>query len=271
MRSDFVEKVLNKLFKSELLSTRSQILVICGGSSEKALFKKMGFSSVVISNLDERMKPGQFAPFEWSFQDAHELTFDNNSYDWVLVSDGLHHCSLPHKALSEMYRVAKVGIIVFESRDSFIMRFANKLGLSPEYELEAVIDHDFKYGGLNNTHIPNFIYRWTERDFQKTLQSFDPTGRITFQFEYGLSLPYGAAGFKKTNLKFIVLKIASPLLKVFTLLFKRQCNLFSMIALKPTIPEELWPWLSVENEEIVFNKSYAHEHFKVNQSQEVSA
>lgn len=268
MRSDFVATVLNKLLKAQLLDKKSKILVVCGGASEKALFKKLHFSNVVISNLDERMTPDQFAPFHWSYQDAHALTFDTSSFDWVFVSDGLHHCSLPHKALSEMYRVAIKGIIVFESRDSFIMRLANKIGLSPEYELEAVIDHGFKYGGLNNTHVPNYIYRWTERDFQKTLKSFDPTGRIDFRFHYGLSLPYGAAGFKKTNLKYTIIKIASPLLKAFTLFFKKQCNLFSMIALKPSIPEELWPWLSVDNEKIVFNKSYAHEHFKVSDSNE---
>lgn len=264
MRSDFVEQILSKLKADHLLKSDSEILVVCGGNSERELFERMGFSNVVISNLDERMSAEQFAPFKWSYQDAHELTFDAASFDWVFVSDGLHHCSLPHKALSEMYRVAKRGIIVFESRDSLIMRLANSLGLSPEYEIEAVIDHDFKYGGLNNTHLPNFIYRWTERDFQKTLKSFDPTGPIDFRFHYGLSLPYEAAGFKKTKIKYIALKIAAPVLKVFTLLFKRQCNLFSMIAFKPT-KANLWPWLKSKNGEIVFNQTYAHDHFNVPQ------
>lgn len=263
MRSDFVSSVLDKMSAENLLDKNARILVVCGGNSEKVLFEKLGFSNVVISNLDVRMAADQFLPFEWSFQDAHHLTCEDNSFDWVFVSDGLHHCSLPHRALSEMYRVAKKGVIVFESRDSLTMRMANKLGLSPEYELEAVIDHGFKFGGLNNTHIPNFIYRWTERDFQKTLKSYDPTGEIGFKFYYGLSLPFGAADFKKTRFKYVVLTIARPFLKLFTLIFKRQGNLFCMVALKPDAPAKLWPWLEMQAGEIAFNQSYAEKHFKV--------
>ena len=76
-------------------------------------------------------------------------------------------------------------------------------------------------------------------------------------------MPYGAADFKKTKLKYIVLKIAEPILKLFTILFKRQCNLFSMIALKPRMPNQLWPWLTLKEGKIVFNQQYAKEHFNV--------
>lgn len=263
MRVNFVRKVLADLLKQNKLQLTSKILVVCGGQSERALFEEMDFSDVVISNLDVRMSANQFEPFGWSYQDAQSLTYEDGVFDWVFVSDGLHHCALPHKALTEMYRVAKQGVIVFESRDSLLMRLANKTGLSPEYELEAVIDHDFAFGGYNNTHIPNYIYRWTERDFEKTLKSFDPTGRINFQYQYGISLPYSQAEFKKTNLKFVTLKLVGPFVRLFTKVFKRQCNLFCMISLKPDVHQDLWPWLTLENAEISFNRAYAAEHFKV--------
>lgn len=263
MRVNFVRKVLEHLIQQKKLQLTSAILVVCGGRSERALFEAMGFTNVVISNLDVRMSANQFHPFDWSYQDAQSLTYDDKAFDWVFVSDGLHHCALPHKALTEMYRVAKQGVIVFESRDSLLMRMANKVGLSPEYELEAVIDHDFAFGGYNNTHIPNYIYRWTERDFEKTVKSFDPTGKIAFQYEYGISLPYGQAELKKTNFKYITLKMIAPFVHLFTKVFKRQCNLFCMIAMKPDVNQDLWPWLLLEDDQIAFNRAYAEEHFKV--------
>ncbi|MFQ5571005.1 MAG: class I SAM-dependent methyltransferase [Rhodothermales bacterium] len=263
MRTPFVQSVLEALISEHTVDPEASFLAVCAGEAERDLFSKMQFSNVVISNLDERMSGDQFAPFAWSFQDAQDLSYEDGAFEWVFVADGLHHCSSPHRALLEMYRVAKKGIIVVESRDSFVMRWANRLGLSPEYELEAVIGHNFMYGGLNNTHIPNFIYRWTEAEFEKTIHSFDPTGAHTFRFFYGLNLPYETAGFKKNRLKYYVIKGVEPLLKVFTLLFKKQCNSFAMVAVKPRIPADLQPWLKVEDGEVVFDQAYARAHFKV--------
>jgi hypothetical protein len=35
-----------------------------------------------------------------------------------------------------------------------------------------------------------------------------------------------------------------------------------MIALKPRIPDDLWPWLAVDDRQIVFNRLYADRHYK---------
>jgi len=271
MRREFVQSTLKTLVEDQVLGLSDSMLVVCGSDAECHLFVDMGFSDVVISNLDERMLPDQFAPLRWSFQDAQRLTYEDASFDFVFVSDGLHHCASPHRALLEMYRVARKGIIVFESRDSLLMRTANRLGLSPEYELEAVIDNDFRYGGVDNTQIPNFIYRWTEQDFEKTVKSFDPVGKQHFRYFYGLNLPYETATYKKKRFKYYAIKVADPFLQLFTRLFKKQCNSFAMVALKPNVPGDLWPWLTVEDESIVFQRSYAQKHFKVNEQDDAVA
>jgi hypothetical protein len=59
-----------------------------------------------------------------------------------------------------------------------------------------------------------------------------------------------------------VVKVADPLLRGFTRVFKRQCNTLAMIALKPRIPDDLWPWLKLQNGNVVFNADYAGQHFK---------
>jgi SAM-dependent methyltransferase len=263
MRTPFVQSVLEALVVDGVLHTSDSVLAVCAGPAEHDVFVRLGFINAVISNLDERMSDDDFLPLGWSYQDATEMTLEDDSFDFAFVADGLHHTPAPHRAVLEMYRVARSGIIVIESRHSILMRLANRLGLSPEYELEAVVENDFRYGGLNNTDIPNYIYRWTEEEFTKTIRSFDPLGKHTFRFFYGLNLPYAQAEMTRSSLKLRIVQLADPALYRLTRIFKKQCNSLAMVALKPRIPEDLWPWLSVEQGEIHFNRTYAAKRFKV--------
>jgi ubiquinone/menaquinone biosynthesis C-methylase UbiE len=263
MRHAFVKDTLERLMKEAILRPDDSVLAVCAGVPERLLFEELGFTAVTISNLDERLTGCEFAPYAWSFQDAQKLTFGDGAFDWVFVSDGLHHCSSPHLALLEMYRVARKGILVFESRDSFVMRVANRFNLVPQYELEAVVANGFTHGGVDNTQIPNYIYRWTEREFRKTLLSYNPTGAHDFRFFYGLNLPYGTAEMKKGSLKRNVVRYGGPFLRLAAKLFRTQCNSFAMVALKPRGPGDLWPWLEREEDRFVFNRDYAKDRFKI--------
>jgi hypothetical protein len=54
------------------------------------------------------------------------------------------------------------------------MRWLTRLRLSAPYELPAVICNDYKKGGVNNSDIPNFIYRWNQRTIQQTAAAYLP-------------------------------------------------------------------------------------------------
>ena len=257
MRTPFVESVLTTLIADDVLHPSDSILAVCAGPAERDLFARLGLTSAVISNVDEAAGRAGLEPFEWSYQDATNLTFDDRSFDFAFVVDGLHHTSAPHRAVLEMYRVARRGIIVIESRHSLLMRLANRTGLSPEYEIEAVIDHGFREGGLNNTDVPNYIYRWTESEFTKTIRSFDPVGGHTFRFFYGLNLPFTKIEGSKSPLQLRVIEFTWPVVEVLTRFFKKQCNSFAMVALKPRLPGDLWPWLALEEGRVRFNRAYA--------------
>src|SRR5205814_4551563 len=110
----------------------------------------------------------------WSYQDAESLTFADNSFDMVMACAGLHHCHSPHRALLEMYRVARHCALALEARDSFLSRIAVHLGVVDEYELTAVVGNDYAFGGVKNTSVPNYIYRCTEREVIKTISSYAP-------------------------------------------------------------------------------------------------
>ncbi len=254
MRAKFVESVLSRLLSEGTLKKDSDIIAICAGQKERALFQQLGFTNVTITNRDERMQGQEFAPFRWSYQDAHKLTFDDGQFEFGFVSDGLHHCAAPHSALVELYRVARKGIIAFEARDSLMMRIANCLGLSPRYEVHSVVGWGYKYGGVNNSHIPTFIHRWTEKEFAKTISSYNPTGKHDFRFFYDLNLPVDSPGWSKA--KKAVVKAVDPIMKAVTSIDKRQCNSFGMLAIKPRLPGDLWPWLELRNGKIEFNMQF---------------
>lgn len=261
MRVSFAESVIEELLADGTVSPSDSVICVCAGERERDLFAHFSFEHVMLTNIDARTRD-RFRPFEWSYQDAEALQFEDRSFDFAFVADGLHHCFSPHRALLEMYRVSRRGIIVVESRDNLLMRTANILGLTPDYEVEAVVGSEFKEGGVNNTEIPNHIYRWTEPDFKKAIKSYDPHGKHTFRFFHGLNLPHELATWKKNSSKSQVLRISSPLLHALTRLFKKQCNTLGMVALRPHLPRDLWPWLKIENGHIIFDKEYANHHFK---------
>jgi len=262
MRMEFTDTVLRQLLSEGMLKPTDSFVAVCAGVRDRDVFVRCGFHDVLITNINQDDASDNFAPFEWRYEDAQGLNLLDESFDFAFVADGLHHCSSPHRALLEMYRVARKGIIVVESRDSMLMRTANRLGLSPLYEVEAVVGSDFSGGGVDNSNVPNYIYRWTEADFKKALRAFDPRGQHTFRFFYGLNLPYELASWKKSSMKLKVIKVADPLLRGLTRVFKKQCNTMAMVALKPRVPDDLWPWLKAEDGGVAFAREYANHHFK---------
>jgi SAM-dependent methyltransferase len=163
-----------------VLDANASVLVICGGNFDRDTWRGAGFTNVTISNL---------SPSDTECRvDAENIPYDANAFDVVAVHAGLHHCYSPHRALLEMYRVARKGVIVVESRDSLAMRIAGTFGLVPDYELEALVNLR-AFGGVANSAIPNFVYRWTKHEVEKTICSGDPVHRHVIRHLYGLRLP----------------------------------------------------------------------------------
>ena len=252
---DFYHNVLRKLLKKEVLKKTDNILVVCGGLGDKKLLENLGFSRVTISNLDERIKADEFQPYKWDFQDVEDLKCKDEQYDFVFVRVGLHHCSSPHKALCEMYRVAKTGILAFEARDSMFIRLACFLKIVEKYEISAVVgDNNLQYGGVRNTGIPNYVYRWTEREIMKTISSYAPYAKHSFKFFYSLRLPFdGILLRRKFTLKLLVM-IAAPFIKIFTVIFPKQCNQLAILIMKSNFPQNLQPWLEQTDKGFVVKK-----------------
>ena len=187
----------------------------------------------------------EFAPYQWSYQDAEALKYADAEFDWCVVHNGLHHCYSPHRALLEMYRVARKGIVVFEPRDTLLVRVGVRLGLGQEYEVASVWGNNCQFGGVRNTAIPNYVYRWTEREVEKTLCCFEPLGRPRVRYFYALRVP--EERLRATRNKWLVLaaRLAIPVAKLLAAIFPRQSNCFAMLVEKPVYPQDLHPWLAM--------------------------
>jgi hypothetical protein len=163
-----------------------------------------------------------------------------------------------------MYRTAKIGVLSIESRDNTIMKFLEKTGLAQTYEHAAVYYNDCNHGGVNNTEIPNYIYRWTEREIEKCIKAFAPYCNHKFIYKYGTAFPSTPELEKKGKLKLYLLKFAHPFYQTFAKIFPKQQNLFAFYIKKPKIPDNLFPWLTFdENKKVMeFNKEWGDMKYK---------
>lgn len=257
-----------KVISGWLPDKAASILVVGGGQADREAFLRLNFRNVTISKLDVRLKGDEFAPYGWSYQNAEALTFPDNSFDHVVTHSALHHCSSPHRALLEMYRVAGRSLVLIEARDSRLVRILEALRLTLAYETAAVYYNGGRYGGVNNTDIPNFVYRWNEREIKKTISSYAPYARHEFQWRYGTDRPHLGMTEKKGRLKVLIVTLAGPFHWLLARLCRRQQNLFACRVGKPVLPGDLHPWIALENGKPVFNQGWALRTYKPINGQE---
>ena len=255
---NFYTKTLKQILKNKIISKDDSVLVIAGGEKDRNVFYNCGFKNVTISNLDFHGGVTDYKPFLWKREDAENLSFNDAVFDWVFVHAGLHHCASPHRGFCEMLRVSKKGICVFESRDSFLNSVANKLNIAPSYELEPCVLSNGQKGGIRNSHIPNFVYKWTENEVKKTVNSYLPEYKHNFYFYYGLLIPTQRLSMSKNVFNRGLGLLAKYLAPLFVLFFKTQGNLFAFVVVKD---KELQPWLIKENDKISFNLEYSNKKY----------
>ncbi|HWW98826.1 MAG TPA: methyltransferase domain-containing protein [Edaphobacter sp.] len=245
---DFYPETLCRLLKDGWLGLDSSVLVVCGERYDRDVFLGLGFRRVTISNLDSRldstldsrMEGSEFAPYSWSLQDVERLGFEDGAFDFVVVHQGLHHCHSPHRGLLEMYRVARRGVLAFEPRDSRLVRLGVRLGFGQEYEIAAVAENGLRAGGVGNSATPNFIYRWTEREIEKTIRTFRPAGRAGFRYFSAMRVPEGRMRSMKNRMVAGSLQVLLPVVRLFARVFPRQSNCFAFAVTKAG---ELHPWM----------------------------
>ena len=230
-----------KNFKN-FINKGSNFLLISASMYEVKILKNLGYLNFNITYHDDAEKK-QFLDYGFKENinlfksDLRNLAFKDKSFDYAITNATIHHIDLPHKAITELYRVAIKGVLIIESNDSMIMRLATKVKLAEEFEVSS-INEDKNTGGLLDTGIPNYVYRWTEKEILKLLKSFDPKNINLVKFDYASDL----TNFKNRDgyIKNILLKILIITGKIFFIFFKKQQNCMSIFIDKTKIKKR-WP------------------------------
>ncbi len=244
MSDSFYSEVLKGLMNKRELTPEHRVLVVAGGPHDRDVLNECGIKKATLSNLDVRMDSSLYTPFDWSHQDAEKLSYADGEFDWCIEHNGLHHCHSPHKALLEMCRVAKHGVLFFEPYDNLVTRIGVLLGAGQDFEHAAVYYNDCKFGGVKNTPIPNYIYRWTRREIKKTVLCDSPYGPHRFEFIHKTRIPWMALRGRKNKLPLVMTCAAWPFLAILSLIAPSQSNCFAAVILKPDLSRETFPWLS---------------------------
>ena len=79
---------------SHWIENNAKVLVVAGGSADYLVFKSLDFTNVTLTNIDPRNKKNDYNPFSYDFQDAENLTYENSSFDFVVVHAALQHCTI---------------------------------------------------------------------------------------------------------------------------------------------------------------------------------
>ena len=204
-RETFYENQIKKFIKDK----KSKILVLGAGSLDINLFKRLEYSNVTFSNIENTNEKNLNI-----YENIHDIKIDDSSYDYCVAHACIHHSSKPHLAVLELYRVCIKGALIIEARDSILSRLACYYKISEEYELSAVKKNKSS-GGVDNSDIPNYVFRWTEREVSKLMKSYKPEIDHKIYYDYGF------------NIKFTKSIFINLIFKLFFFIFKKQQNLFS--------------------------------------------
>jgi len=135
------------------ISKKEILINCCGMVRELPLLNKYEIrvtaTDLMIDQLMDYKKAGILSDI--SLQDAENLTYKDNSFDYTYINAGLHHLEYPHKGLAELFRVAREAAIFIEAQDSFLH------GLSRVFGRKKA---DFEPAG-------NYVYRWKTREIEK--------------------------------------------------------------------------------------------------------
>ena len=251
----FFQKVLKELLTRGAILPDDSVLVVCGGDTDFINLRAAGFTNVTISNLDERMLVdggARYAPYSWRFENAESLTPEDGSYDVVLVHSGLHHLRCPLKGVTEMYRVARKGVIGFEPNLNLFTKLGARMGFGQRWEHAAVYFNEMKWGGVENTEIPNYVYRFRADDIRQTANTYHPVADHDCRFWYSTRFPDRLLSVRNPLIR-IPSKVGAPLFELAGSLLPALANNLSFWIRKPHLPQELLPWLEQQDGKIRVN------------------
>ena len=141
-------------------------LTIGDGSGNNAWrLLQAGFRDVLATDLDDNLlrqtkESGRINNYR--IENAESLNFPDNSFDFILCKEALHHLTRPYAAIYEFFRVSRYGFVVIEPQDSWIDWPCLTDATTPHYEA-----------------VGNYVYQFSQREFEKIAFGFNIRGIAT--------------------------------------------------------------------------------------------
>jgi ubiquinone/menaquinone biosynthesis C-methylase UbiE len=124
-----------------------------------------GFNDVLATDLDdtvlaETKEAGLI--HRYGIENAEALSFADNSFDFILCKEALHHMSRPYAAIYEMFRVARYAVVVIEPQDPWGDHPCRVDETQPHYE-----------------SVGNYVYQYSVRELEKIAYGLNIRGIAT--------------------------------------------------------------------------------------------
>jgi predicted O-linked N-acetylglucosamine transferase (SPINDLY family)/ubiquinone/menaquinone biosynthesis C-methylase UbiE len=148
-----------------LMKTHSWLTIGDGSGTDAWMLLRAGFQSVLATDLDEAVlaetqRRGYIRNFK--VENAEALGFANDSFDFVLCKESLHHMNRPYAAIYEFLRVAKYGVVIIEPQDPWIDWPCRTDATQPHYE-----------------SVGNYVYQFSSRELEKIAYGMNIAGIAT--------------------------------------------------------------------------------------------
>ena len=140
------------------------------GTDANALLS-LGVKDVMCTDIsDKLLRIGNENGFinQYSAENAENMSFENESFDFVLCKEAYHHFPRPHIALHEMFRVSKVGVILIEPCDAKISTpFFDILFPFIKKIRRKILNREYDDSGHAFEPVGNYVFSVSERELEK--------------------------------------------------------------------------------------------------------
>lgn len=125
----------------------------------------------------------------YAIENGESLSFADDSVDWVLIKEALHHFPRPYAGLYEALRVARKGVVLIEPNDPWLTndqyfegasfglmrRYLNLAWSQAKLSMKKALgrpvrlayDYTFSFPGMTFESVGNFLYTFSRREFEK--------------------------------------------------------------------------------------------------------
>ena len=125
----------------------------------------------------------------YAIENGESLSYADDSVDWVLIKEALHHFPRPYAGLYEALRVARKGVVLIEPNDPWLTndqyfegvsfglmrRYLNLAWSQAKLSLKKALgrpvqlsyDYTFSFPGMTFESVGNFLYTFSRREFEK--------------------------------------------------------------------------------------------------------